>query len=412
MGGVGLPNVPDLPDLPPIPEIPKVPTVQPGAAPSIRTPGSKEIASLEVKGAVHTNWKNVRIEQQVTEWYPTFMFETTEYTPVPLQQAGLQFQPGDSVRVYIGHHQAVFGYITERHVAFDSKTHAIRLIGNGDTFDIPTSSVPLEVVEQTHDNKNVFQLAKDITAHLNIKIGVYGDVDMKTFDKIGIAPGETMAMVIEKYARQRNIVIGSMPTGGLLLIGENPVTSSGNLIEGDNILKANAVIRDVHKYKKILATQADTGGSSSSGGGFQSNSKYELEGTHTRNRHMVAVCEVADGPHGTMRRCHMERVFTEGTEIEANITVQGWFKDNNSSDSPWRAGEYYFINSPSLMLAGAVLGCAQCVYEQSDGGTTTTMKMVDPPHMNGLLNYRKAGIDFEREQRARATPTPVDPNSP
>ena len=77
----------------------------------------------------------------------------------------------------------------------------------------------------------------------------------------------------------------------------------------------------------------------------------------------------------------------EGSFIEASITVQGWFKDQNQSDDVWKAGEYYSVSSPSLILNGMILGCAGCVYEQTDAGTTTTLQMVDPIHMNGRLNY-------------------------
>jgi len=98
----------------------------------------------------------------------------------------------------------------------------------------------------------------------------------------------------------------------------------------------------------------------------------------------------------------MEFVFTEGSNIEAQITVQGWFKDANLSEEIWRAGEYYAVTSPSLIMYDEVLGCAGCTYEQSEGGTTTTMTMVKPVHMNGRYNYREADVIFRAEQRAEA----------
>jgi prophage tail gpP-like protein len=366
-------------------------------APPARTPGGKEIATLEVGGERWTNWTSVRVEQKVSEAFPTFQFETSEVVEVPLKVRGEQWQPGDGVRVYVGGVPAVFGYITERHVAIDSKQHAVRLIGVGDTFDLPTSSVPLDKLDG-HDGKNWVQLAKDITSHLNIKIGSL-NADMKPFQKIGIQPGETIMMVLERYARMRNIVIGSRATGGLVGVGEHSAAMSGELIEGYNILKANAVVRDTHVYKRIFAVGQNTGGGSGGGGSAENLQKVELPGSHSRNRHMVAVCEIADDMYGVARRCHMERVFTEGSEIEANITVQGWFKDNNASDRVWKAGEYYFINSPSLILNGVVLGCASCTYEQNEGGTTTTLNMVKPEHMNGLLNFRQEARAFEERRR-------------
>jgi prophage tail gpP-like protein len=109
-------------------------------------------------------------------------------------------------------------------------------------------------------------------------------------------------------------------------------------------------------------------------------------GPHQRNRHLVILGDIADIPHGIQQRLQIEKKFTDATEIEAQITVQGWFKDYNQSDDLWKAGEYYHIRSPSLIL-DRTLGCWGCVYEQSDAGSTTTLTMVDPKKMGGKPNF-------------------------
>ncbi|MET3969091.1 phage baseplate assembly protein [Bradyrhizobium sp. S3.9.1] len=348
--------------------------------------GSKEIITLEVRGTLFTNWTTVRVEQKVTEWFPTFVFECTEESPVPLKISAMQFVTGDVVRVYVGGVPAVFGYITERHVAYDAKQHGVRLVGVGKTFDLTNSSVPLEKLNG-HDGQTWQQLADDITTHLGIKVKQQGQVDDKPFDQIQIQPGETIQTVLERYARPRNIVIGSDPYGALLAIGENQSVTTGDLIEGGNILRANAVIRDQNVYKKLFAIGQGYGNDNANGDAMNKQVAF-LSGTSTRNRILVVVNDIAEqDTHGIHRRVKMEQVFTEGSKIEAQITVQGWFKDENRSDSVWRAGEYYYVNSPSLILDD-VLGCAVCVYEQADQGSTTTLTLVKPQHMNGQFNFR------------------------
>jgi hypothetical protein len=44
---------------------------------------------------------------------------------------------------------------------------------------------------------------------------------------------------------------------------------------------------------------------------------------------MVTVADIADTMHGVQRRAMMEKVFTEGSFIEAQITVQGWFRQQH-----------------------------------------------------------------------------------
>jgi prophage tail gpP-like protein len=200
----------------------------------------------------------------------------------------------------------------------------------------------------------------------------------------------------------RDILIGSEANGGLLLIGEHPATTRGWLVEGINILRANAVLRDPMVYKKIFAVGQNKGSDSESGD--PANKQVaETDGSSTRNRHMVVVADVADKMHGIQRRVQMEKIFTEGSYMEAQITVQGWFKDANVSDDIWRAGEYYAITSPSLILYDEVMGCAGCTYEQSDqGGTTTTLQMVLPIHMNGMFNFRSEALVYRAKVIAEA----------
>jgi len=364
-----------------------------------RIGGSKEIATLLVRGNLFTNWTSVRVEQLVTEAFPKFQFECTEESKIPLEVNALQFVPGDVVVVYVGGVQAIFGYIQERHVAYDAKQHGVRLVGVGDTFDLTNSMVPLEKLGG-HDGKGWLELAKDLSSHLGIKIIPRGAVDNTPFENIQVQPGETIMAVLERYAKMRNIVIGSEATGGLMAIGEHEATSTGTLIEGNNILRANCVIRDQAVYKKIYAIAQNTGSDQASGDSQNKQIAF-LPGSSSRNRIMMTVADVADTMHGVTRRAQMEKVFTEGSEIEAQITVQGWFKDDNKSDEVWRAGEYYHVESPSLILH-QILGCSGCIYEQSNSGTTTTLIMVDPIHMNGKRNYRDAvmfDINRKREQQ-------------
>jgi prophage tail gpP-like protein len=380
----------------PAPKAEEEPVVK-GEPTYVREPGNKEIATLIVNGQRFTNWTTVRVEQSWSKAFPSFQFECTEDVPVPLSINGAQFRPGDVVRVLLGGHPAVFGYIQERHVGYDRAQHGVRLIGTGDTADLTNSMVPLKALNG-HDGKSVQELANALSAHLGIQIHTRGNVDNKPFENIQVLPGETPIMAIERYAKMRNIIIGSEANGGLILIGEHPATTRGYLTEGNNILRANCVVRDNYIFKK-QTTVGQNIGKDDANGDPQNKQVAERDGSSTRNRHSVVVADVADTQHGIERRADMEMAFTEGSEIEAQITVQGWFKDNNRSEEIWRAGEYYTVSSPSLILYNEVLGCAGCAYEQSDsGGTTTTLQMVKPRHLNGREGNRAADLAYRRDQ--------------
>jgi prophage tail gpP-like protein len=194
----------------------------------VRLTTGKELMTLEVRGGLFTNWTSVRVEQRVTEPFPVFQFEVTEESPLPQSWDAMQFVPGDIVQVYVGGVPAVFGYITERHVGFDAGNHGVRLIGCGDTVDLTNSSVPIEQLDG-HDGQSWSALARDLMQHLGIQLKEKGSVDQTPFENVQIQPGETIMAAIERYAKMRNIVIGSDPTGGLLAIGENPASPAGDI---------------------------------------------------------------------------------------------------------------------------------------------------------------------------------------
>ena len=347
-----------------------------------RRPGSKEIATLIVRGTEFRNWTSIQVRVARLEAFPTFQFECTEEVPIPATVNGSQFVPGDVVLALLGGHAIMFGFITERHVGYDAKNHGVRLIGVGDTADLTNSMVPLAQLGN-HDGKNVQQLARDLSAHLNIMIKTFGAVDPTPFENIQVLPGETPMATIERYAKMRNIDIGSLATGGMLLVGPHSTVATGDLVEGVHILRANCVVRDQNVFKHIIAIGQNFGNDQHNNDPTTKMTAH-LPGSSTRNRHMIVPTDIADNLHGVQQRAQMEYDFTEGSLIEAHITVQGWFKDNNRSDDLWRAGEYYMVHSPSLILNGRKMGCSQCVYEQSNsGGTTTTLTMVKEQQMKG-----------------------------
>src|SRR4029077_13449685 len=131
------------------------------------------------------------------------------------------------------------------------------------------------------------------------------NIDLEPFEQIQIQPGETIMSALERYAKPRKIVIGSVATGGILALGEHPAHSTGTLTEGVDILRANAVVRDDRIYRR-LTTLGQAGGSDKAWGAGQNQQRADLTGTSTRNRHSVTVMDIADKMHGVHQRVGME----------------------------------------------------------------------------------------------------------
>lgn len=345
----------------------------------------KEVATIETSKGQYSDWETVSVAVRITEWYPTCQFETSEESEMPVSWDKLQLAPGDHVKVFLGGEPAVDGYIIERHSAYDKRNHAVRLVAVGKTFDLVNSTVPPDQLGN-HDGKTWRQFATDLTKHLGIKVEPAGKIDDTPLENIQVQPGETIANALEKAARMKVIMVGSTKEGNLLALGQHEARLAGELVEGDNILSANCAIRDEFLYRNIIA-YAQKPGTNLQWGDEANKLVSRLKGSSNRNRYMTFNAELAANQHDLDNRALMELKFTEGGIIEAHITVQGWFKPDGDL---WQAGEYYWVKSPSLMLK-TILGCRATIYQQSNGGgTTTTLEMVDPAHMNGNPNLGPA----------------------
>ena len=299
----------------------------------------------------------------------------------------LQFMPGDQVSAWVGGHQVINGFISERHVAFDATSHAVRLVGTSRTIDLSKSTVPRDKLGN-HDGKSWTAFVSDIISHLGIGVKHRGAVDDTPFENIQVQPGELLIQVIERYARMRNIIIGNDPFGDLLAIGPHAVVPTSHIHEGYNLLAANSVLRDLNTAKYYEAAGQSTGSDQANGAGQNQQFCGPLSGTNRRNKHMLVAADIADTQHGICQRAKIEQMFGEGSKLEAHLTMQGYFEDLNKSDEIWRGGAYYTVTSPMLVFDGVVLGCRSCIYEQSERGSTTTLELVDPSHMNGQRRYQ------------------------
>ena len=363
---------------------------------------NNDIATIVVNGKNYSNWTSLRIEARV-EPHSTFMFEFTEASPVPLHWYLSDMASGAQVQIYLGDYLAVTGIVLERHVSFDAASHAVRLVGATLTYDISSSTPPVNKMGGM-DNKNILQITQALTEHLGLKVRTIGQVNMQPFENVGVQPGGTIISTIERYAKQRTVIIGSDEQGNILLIGPNQAVTSDlqeHLVEGVNILRANAVVSDDARVRNMVAVGQQHGNDDHNGD--QSNKQIaNALGTSSRNRQLVFTSEISDIPQGLQMRVDMEKIFTEGADITVNCTVQGWFRKDGL---PWKMLEYYWLESPSLML-NRLMGAQAVIYEQSDGGgTTTTLELVRPEKLHGSEG------DMVSTGNTNPTTNPQDPTA-
>src|SRR5262249_49145912 len=86
-------------------------------------------------------------------------------------------------------------------------------------------------------------IAKDLVNPYGLDFKVYGPLSQKAFERLNIAPGESVWHTIETLARQRNAVMGNDTDGNPRVRVRGHFIGGGDqLIEGQNILEGREVI--------------------------------------------------------------------------------------------------------------------------------------------------------------------------
>jgi prophage tail gpP-like protein len=340
-----------------------------------------EIARLTVGGIEFTDWTALTVVDDRTQAYPFFSFECTEKSEMPSRTIqSRQIVPGDQCSVSLAGIQVLEGYVLERQVGYEGRQHTVLISGTAKTYNLAVSSIKPNT-NGNYDGKTLKEITQSVIAPHQVMAKFFGDIPDMKFEHSQFHPGETVYQFLERHAKMRNVRMGSTAKGELLMVGPHDPMPSGELIEGKNILRAQCVVRDTHLYQR-LATIGQQRGHNSAWGDDANKGSAEVDG---KGKRPVYSYHPADTPTSNDKelkwRAETQKRFTDGSEIQANITVQGWVQGNGSL---WEADKYYSVTSPMLILEGESLGCKKITYDQREGaGTTTTLEMVSPILMNG-----------------------------
>jgi prophage tail gpP-like protein len=305
----------------------------------------------------------------------------------------LQFKPGDDCAIYLGGQLAITGVIITRQVAYDADNHGVMLDGVGITWWAHRASIIPQGNESVgnFDDKSFQQTAEEVLAPTGIKLKVIGTLDATPFARLQSEPGETIWAFLERIARPRGIVMGSDHLGNFLAIGPHSFPATSDLVEGHNIKKAQVTITSQDLYSKYIVL-GQTAASDDQNGTDASEQKGEVGGTSRRYSPRLTTAEQPVwGKAEVQARAAAESIWSEGTIIQATITVQGWLRP--SDNQLWAAGSDIRVWSPMAML-NMVMKVQTVTFMQSrQGGTETVLDLVVPELLrdNGRYNLGTPG---------------------
>ena len=340
-----------------------------------------EQATLVVNGIDFQDWESVFVQLRWGDPYAYFRFTSVEREPPSINstQADVwyqdpQFMPGAQCLIRLGGVPVIKGYIEVRQVAYDASRHGIELQGKSLTAPVAVSSVNTK--SGSFDGMTWKQVADKVVAPHGVQVIPIGTLNSIPFDKLQNQPGEAIWDFLERIARPRGIILGSDSFGNFLAIGDHsfPVINT-QLIEGQNIKAMQCIFTKEHVYNQYDITAQSA---ASNDNAFTAASEIHCSwgGTGPKGSLLLTPSEQ---PIKSIQECidraKNEALWHEGPQIEATVTVQGWFRDQSNL---WWPGENVFVYSPMCPL-NMMMKIQNVTFTQDNNSGTQTQLFLKQP---------------------------------
>jgi len=338
------------------------------------SPYGYEEATLIVGGYNWKDWESVFVQLRWCDPYAYFRFTSVEREDAKGFLYGLQFMPGNSCLINLGGINVIKGIIETRQVGYDAGRHGVELQGKSVTAPAARSSVNTK--SGSFDGMTWKQVADKVTAPHGTPVIAIGQLNSIPFDKLQNQPGEQIWDFLERIARPRGIILGSDSFGNFLAIGDHsmPILNT-QLIEGQNIKKMQCMFHKEITYAEYKVTAQSA---ASDDNAFTKASELEASWGGTGYPGSIVITpseQPVKDQQEVLDRAKNEALWREGPQIEASVTVQGWYRDDVNL---WWPGDDVFVYSPMCPLNMVMKIQTGTFTQDNNEGTQTVLELKQP----------------------------------
>lgn len=354
-------------------------------------PKPTETAHLYVNGMIFKDWKSVTVYLSEDEAYNYYRFTTTEGRALAKNFLGLQIRPGMYSKVNLGGAVAVDGPVVTRQVAYNATQHGIEITGKTNTFQTVSGAAQTKGGELR--NVSFEKLATKVLEPFGLKFTPKGGINGDPFDRVNMT-GQTAWEVLEPHARARNIVLGTDPDNGSVMVGATPRYTEGtaSVTEGVNILEGREILSlengtGAYMNDAQFPPKPDQWGAVPTHGAFgnlMSGFGKEMGGSFYMP--LVNHLEVPGLQKDAQQRSEAEGNKQSGEQAKVEIVTRGWFTPQGGL---WRPKMMVHVKSPMLILDEDMKLRSVTFTQDDKTGTRSTLE---------LLRYGQIGPDLSAGQ--------------
>jgi prophage tail gpP-like protein len=340
-----------------------------------------EIATVIAGGMKYTAWQTVQVERSYDTVVAHAILTVVEGpiisgTMRPITP--LRLSVGTNVTVFLAGQLAISGYITVRQPSYSGETHGVQIVISSLAQNVTISTVDAKPGQYL--NSTISQIASTVFGKVGVGFSIVGSPAgaNKLFERVSEHVGETRFSFIERLGRMRNLHLVDDGKGNVLATRQ-PGAEVATLVEGQNILRARAIMSINDSAESLTALGQNDQHDDNWQLGSSSIASTSVPNVKLTRPVKFPVEMNADNADCAMR-CNHERDQTLYDQLECTITVKGWLAPDGTL---WiyHVNAQVTVYSPMLFPDDtATLYIRGVVHHQSnEEGTTTDLFVVSIP---------------------------------
>lgn len=333
--------------------------------------------SLIVGGKVYGGWLDVEIDVGIEQAARSFQFKATQKWPGLATH--FEIEDGAKIQVAIGKDLVITGQVDRVEAERDAGDAHIAIAGRSKTADLVDCSPDFDEVELA--GLDLAGVARRACKPFGIE--VVAEDTGPTFSVASKHHGETCWKLIERMARQRQILVTDDEQGRLVLTRLGKTRATDKLVHPSDGLKKISTVRDMAGRFSDYIVKAQAGGRWAEGGAGDVGAipaqlahvtgNFKDPGV-TRYRPKVILSEGAAKKEGAAARAEWECRRNIGKSRKATATRVWWRQRDGSL---WKPNLIVACEFPQLNLS-ADLAIGKVQYRKSDQGTTSILELAPP----------------------------------
>lgn len=328
---------------------------------------------MTVNGTDYEGWKTVRIQRSVDTISGAFVLDVSDKWSAGILP--IEIKAGDECELSIAGEVIITGYVDKVSPRFDDRSRSISIAGRDKTADMVDCSAMNE--PGSWDNITIGDLATKLADPFGIKVTDESG-DSEKFKLAKLQPGETAYEMLERYTRQRGILVLSDGKGGIVLKKIGGDRADVSLQQGVNIKAAEGVSDYSARYNEYIVTGQSFGDDLLFGDeAAQIDAKAKDAEIRTLRRLKIIAANATDAQN-MKKVAEWEATIRAARGTGITVTVQGW--EQLPGGRLWTAGDLVEIQSDWLQIGQPKDMLINSVEFSKDdqNGTITVLQLVRP----------------------------------